>query len=809
MPAFSDQAHHATANVRGERGDPHPRLFWALAILVLLPVGLLAPIVIQFGSVTMGDHELVAKLGLLKALREGASPFWTEALDCGTLLLGCTSMPWTFADLAFLFVGPQGAHNFSAVADLAVAGIGFYLWRRRSWENGFAASLLGAITYQLSLHPLSQLSVGHQVVTAQYAWLPWGLWCVDFLAAGRRLRFFALFPWILFLMAMATYPATTIIFGFVMALYSGWRILAVERRTAKRFVAFALFLAASALGVAGAAFIYVPAHIFAGHCVLPGNPNYNIPDYFNHLTLPPPCLATLALPYLFGGSFTEPSFWANYLSPANTGAPHEFAIYCGLLPLWLVWIHRSAIRRSGEATFWVGVALLLLVVAIGKWGGLYPLLRHLPIMGNLRGSCRFTVALPLAGACLAAWGADQYARMPELQRARVLARLPLWLIALGSVAFAFLLAALFAEGALARWQPAAAPSWLPRARALLHERVVAASASNLKMIAALTLAWGILFLAGGRRFRTRPGFLCVLAAVDLALTAWPMLWKPSGNATLYLRRHPLSPALEEFHLPGRTRFADLDFSTPHNLALLNESWDAAGFRDFVPRWHMELVRKANGEDPFTYDLYRYGLFRASPLLALMRVQTVVARNAVPPTPWREVGRVEGVGIFRGPSVPPEAWLPHRVVSIKEPRKRLDELEKVVAPAPTATAVVESEINLTEATGEVASVLKTGPLEYAVNFKGPAKGLLCTGIGWYPDWRAFHGKAPLPTVRVNHAFLGVRIERPVESVTLRFVADAHRLGIRVSLLACGVWLLAIGAPVLAGVLRRSAGKPPRS
>ncbi|MCC7518457.1 MAG: hypothetical protein IT578_04645 [Verrucomicrobiae bacterium] len=779
----------------------HPRSLSAVALLVLIPLALLAPLVLRFGSVTMGDHELVAKLGLLKAIREGGSPFWTEALDCGTLLLGCTSMPWTLGDLSFLIFGSKIAHNLSALADLVLAGVGFFLWRRRSWGNGPAASLLGAITYQLSLHPLSQLSVGHQVVTAQYACLPWGLWCLDLLAAGDRLRFLGLFPWIIFLMAMATYPATTLIFGLVMALYFGWRILARERRVAPRLSAFALFLGASLLGLAGAAFIYVPALTFASHCVLPGNPEHNIPDYFNHLTLPPPCLATLALPYLFGGSFTEPTFWSNYLSPANTGAPHEFAIYCGLLPLWLVWTQRSGIRRSSEATFWTGIALLLLVVAIGRWGGLYSLFRHLPIMENLRGSCRFIVAFPLACACLAAWGADRYAQAPEPERDRLLLRLPLWLIALVTIACAFLLGALFADGALARWHPATTPSWFPRVRALVHERIVAASASDLRMVASFAGIWGLLFLGAGRRFRTRPGFLCALAVADLAFNAWPMLWKPSGNATLYLRGHPLSRALTESCAQGRTRFADLDFSSPHNLALLNGSLDAAGFRDFVPRWHMQLVRKSNGENPCTYDLYNYGLFRTSPLLSLMRVDTVVARNVVPPPPWREVERVEGVGIFRGPAVPPEAWLPRRVLVVPDPMKRLDELEKLVAPDPAGTAVIEKNLDLPEAAGEVASVLKTGPLEYTIRFKEQAQGLLCTAIGWYPDWKAFYEKTPLTTVRVNHAFLGARLDHPLDRVTLRFVPNAHFLGIRVSCLAFGVWLMAVGTPTLVRVARR--------
>lgn len=765
----------------------------AIAVLVLLPFVLLAPLVLKFGLVTMGDHELVAKLGFLKALREGDSLFWTEALDCGTLLLGATSMPWTLGDLGFLVLAPARAHNFSVFVDLVLSGVGFFLWRTRSRNDRVPSSLLGAITYQCSLHALAQLSVGHQVVTAQYALVPWALWCLDALVESRWLAFAALFPWIIFMMAMATYPATTIVGGLVMGLYLGWRLFAEKKTWGSRALAILAFATASLLGICGAAFIYAPAFFFSKHCVMPGDLAFNIHDYANHLTLSPFCLVTLILPYLFGGTFTEPSFWANYLSPGNTGAPHEFAIYCGLLPLWLLWAHRAQLRKSREPLFWIGVAALLLLIAIGSWGGVYPILRQMPVLRNLRGSSRFVVFLPLAFACLATWGAEQYARSAERERARIFVSLSRWLLFLLFAAILWLVSVLAGDHLLVVGRRLfSSPVWL-KAHALLQDRIVTAAITNLKIVAWFSLFWGVLLWLGSRGNALHPSFLCLLAAVDLAVNAWPMLWKPSGNAEHYLTEHPLSRLLKESSGADRKRFADLDFCAPHNLSLLDGTASPTGFRDFVTRWHMEFIRKANGENPETYDLYNYGLTRVSPFFSLLRVDTVLARTKAPPPPWREIAAVNGVRVYRGPAVPPEAWLPRRIIVAESALARLDAIEREVVENPTATAVIESPLASARLAGNIGvdRVQKTGPLQYEVSFDQKTTGLLCTAIGWYPEWRAFAEGKPIPTVRVNHAFLGVSLDRPVNEVTLRFVPSTHRFGIRLSVLAGAIWIFAIG------------------
>lgn len=772
----------------------HRRALW---ILFFLPLLLLLPIAFKFGAVTTGDHELVAKLGLIKAIQSGHPIWWTDALDCGTLLLGSTSMPWTLGDFLYLLLTPRWAHNFSHILDPIIAGIGFYLWRVRSHGNQPLASLLGAITFQLSLQPISRLAIGHQVVSSQFAWLPWVLWCMDALLRGRWKVFIIIFPWLLFLMALATYPSTTIVFGMVVLGYVIWRYFdlrtchegEVNRLSFMRIGFICLF--SSVLGLGLSSFIYFPAFEFAKYCVIPGSQDFNLKDYAYHLSLPIPCVGTLLLPYLFGGSFVEDAFWSNYMSPGNAGAFQEFALYSGLIPLWLLWSQRRSIFKISEARFWFFLGVVMFMISFGKLGGIYPILTYLPVFKNLRGPCRFIVVLPLVLACIATLGSELWSRNSLSDRVRSLHQLPKFILFVWGLAVLVILFVMGGYYFLVSFPLIEKHDFFIKLLHLFERYVLRASFTNLWIISLLALVFGLVIFFAKPSWKQSLGLLCLLVSIDLVFHAYPRLWRPSGNFNYYLNSQPISPILNQLTNHGSTRYVALKWSIPHNLSLLDGTSDICGFKDFVLRWHSELIRKANGENPFIYDFYGWGvLCESSPLLSLMRVNTLVSVNPITDEAWHQISQVGHFLIYQKPLMTPEAWFPRKVMVERDAALRLERLEKEVAGDPTQLALVESESDLLKLPREQletqVNFFKKKALEYDIELSKPSVGLLCTAIGYYPDWIATDESGmSLTTTRVNHGFLGVNLDHPTQKILIRFSARAHWMGIYISL-GCFVW-----------------------
>lgn len=760
----------------------------AAAIAALLPALLLLPYALWYGAISVGDHEMVGKLGLLKALREGTSLAWTEAIECGTLLFGSLSLPLTFGDSLFAVLDERWASNFSQILDLALAGFGFALWRMRSGA-ATGPSVLGAVVYACSLFPVSRVAQGHQCISSQFAWFPFLLWAVDGVALRRSRRALVALPLLVFLLAMGTYPSTTIVFALVAAARAAWAGWRAARGTPDGrpvwtgpMFPLLVLLAAGVLGVAMAGFVYVPSLAFARHAVMPGSAEFDFADYAYHLSLPAPLLPTMFIPYLYGGSFVEDRFWGNFLAPHHTGGFHEFVLYAGLVPLWLAWSRRRELAKEPEARFWFAIAVFLLLVSLGRWGGIYPLLARLPVLNSLRGPSRFLAALPMVLACLATLGAVSWRARPEPERSHDLALLLKWVLTV------IVLSALALVGALGLSTVSTG-----RIAAFVREYILVASATNLQIACLFAMAWALAWLAVPAPRRLSCGFLVVLAFVDLAVHNAPRLAKPSGNYACYLTPQPVSEALRRLTACGKTRYAALNHCVPHNLALLDGTADILGFKDFSPRWHVELVRAINGDPPFTYSFYDWGVKRAtSPLLSLCRVSTVVSLTPLAP-PWKEVGRVGALRLFQGPSPFPPAWLAVNV-SVEPDRKR--RIERMVLEAEKRSLLLTSFVEEAAAVVETSPLASsgavdlrhTGALRYEAMLRQPTRGVLCTSIGYSPEWKAFADGVEAPVVRVNHAFVGVKLAKPASRVEICFVPTSHLLGIKVSAVAFSLWLL---------------------
>jgi hypothetical protein len=784
---------------------------WKPALLVfILPWVVFLPIVFKFHALTSGDHELVSKWGLLTEYLAGKSIFWTESMNGGALLLGSTSLPLTVGDLTYLFMDKAWAYTCSHILDFSMAGLGFFLWRTQSHGNVWQAALAGALVYQFSLHPVAKMAIGHQVVSSQFAWLPWMFWCVDVLLRGRAWQFFLFFPALLFLLVMATYPSTTLVFGVLLTIYLIW---GWYRNGGRNWLRQGLvYGAASILGLALGAMILLPGLRYAQECVLPGTPDFTIPDYADHLNLPFPSLLTFFLPYLYGGSFMEDCFYTNFFAVENTGAFQEFAIYSGLVPVGLMILYFNRMRTVPEARMWLWTFAILLLISLGKYGGLYLILKELPLLSNLRGSSRFVVAFPILFAIFSAIAAEFFFKEDAAHRKKIQRKF----LQLGGICLSF--AVLFLGAVvIVRWGVIGRYIHSEKLADFMDRYVIQASMTNVQIVGIVLALWFLIHFIS-RRFQSSPvvwivGFLLA----DLWVNAYPRLWRQSGNYQQYMAAHPASDSIRRLTENGRHVYGALNHCLPHNLSILDGTREVVGFKDFVTRTYMDLIGRVNHEAKPRYDLYSWGLQHAdSPLLRLMQVNVVASGVPLQDEGWIEAETVNGIRFYIRPpqNILPEAWIARQVEVVPDRIERIDRVESGVASRPLELAVVESEQDLSglgesRNGGEPVAQFKRADLEYEFSGSKPLQGLLCTSIAYYPEWEAWSGGEQLQTIRVNHGFVGIKIPKEAQSVALRFNPKSHQLGLRISLVSAGVWLTLSLGLMVADRGRSAPSRPLRS
>jgi hypothetical protein len=157
----------------------------------------------------------------------------------------------------------------------------------------------------------------------------------------------------------------------------------------------ALIGAAKALGILMAGVQLVPTWDGLTHSVRA------VPDvaFRTSYSLPPYMLLQLLGPNLFNRG-------------AQRDNAHEFGLYCGTATVLLVIWALVRYRRLGPKRMWAFVlAALGIVLALGKYGGLYSLLSYLPLLNKFRGPARHIAVVHLAFGVLAAWAFADLARV--------------------------------------------------------------------------------------------------------------------------------------------------------------------------------------------------------------------------------------------------------------------------------------------------------------------------------------------------------------------------------------------------------------
>lgn len=116
----------------------------------------------------------------------------------------------------------------------------------------------------------------------------------------------------------------------------------------------------------------------------------------------------------FSSYSLDPIYLTQFVAPfAALGQPYasniEFWGYVGVLPLLLA-ILAPALHRDARTWFFVSLALISLVLALGKYTPFYDLLYNVPVFNRFRVPARFLFPFTFAIALLAAFGLEEFFR---------------------------------------------------------------------------------------------------------------------------------------------------------------------------------------------------------------------------------------------------------------------------------------------------------------------------------------------------------------------------------------------------------------
>jgi hypothetical protein len=449
-------------------------------------------------------------------------------------------------------------------------------------------------------------------------------------------------------------------------------------------------------------------------------------------SLHPLNLVQLIAPYLF----------AHRVFGQNT---HELTVYFGAVPLMLilwVWIDRRnlfAWRKPAAAA--AVLAFLGLLLAFGAYGQVYRLQRWLPLVGNFRFPCRYTLLFTLAMAVLAAIGLTLLRKRQTRGEKIALGRtLPLW-----SVAGLSLLSAIVGLTLRDR-------SYFAGTAWILAGPVLIASAALLVTLAA-------------RGWRSAMVAMVVLTAADLGY------YGLSDGA--YAQAQSLRQFLASVERPP-TRFdgrvlLDLvgyEDSLPHSgdqMTMLGY-WRADGYAGLAPAKQL--------------DNHRVAALRVANVAWVQRNQSTAGM----------VGLERQPNESRWLAVP--APLP-RVRLVAQTRMSRDPAHDIAIISPEMVALVDSPLSLPPGPSGYAFLVSDHPGRLEIQVDCHVSRLLVVSESYHPGWQATIDGRPERLLRVNGDFLGCVVPGGRHEVCLAFRPASLRWGLWFTCAGLGLMLLVVG------------------
>jgi hypothetical protein len=727
------------------------------------------------------------------ALRAGEWPLWTQALGNGApLLANHQSAVFYPLHLLFLVFPVEQALGYSLALHLALAGLFAWLWAR-ALGLGALGRLVTALAYAGS-----GFLVGHALFPSMVeaaTWLPLAFLLTERLAKRRRASDALALGAVLGVQFLAGHAQLWYYGAWAIGVYGlcrGWQIGKSAGRQVGRSASWqvGLLLAlAVAVAVGAAAVQMLPTWELAAHSQRTDGAEW---DFAMTYSFWPWRFVTLLIPDFFGHP-ADGDYWGygNYFEDNG---------YLGVLPLILAglavvgWLRNA--RRApgsprpaavGQIPFLLAMAMVALLLALGKNTPLYPLLfRYAPGFGAFQAPARFLCLYTFAVATLAGIGADRFRlSYPRQYVSRLALAGGLALATLAWIAY--------------RQLPALQPTFTRST--MLFGGLLALSAATLLLRGRDADADPRVARSPLPR-RWWPVVVVGLIAGDLLFfgrrlnpTADPALYRLDTASGDYLRAQAV--AGQPFRLfsferdvydtmfERYTRSADFG---PTDLG------DLSGLREtLLPNLAaLEGLESANNYEPLLVAGYadlleaveEAPLPDALRLLGLMNVRYVVSSQPLPnATPVYSSGEV---WLYANPDALPRAWIVHRARALPDPDRLLAELadpafdptSEVLLAASTSPLPPNSQPSISNPQSTVR-FLRYHANQVTISTVLSQPAYLVLAQTFYPGWQVRVDGLPAEVVPANYAFGAVYLAAGEHQVAFSYRPLSFYAGLAVS------------------------------
>jgi Bacterial membrane protein YfhO len=309
-------------------------------------------------------------------------------------------------------------------------------------------------------------------------------------------------------------------------------------------------------------------------------------------------------------------------------------------------------------------------------------------------------------------------------------------------------------------------AWVGLALAAAASLAAAADAWTLTLWALLGAA---ILMA---RWRPRWGAVALAAVLLADLVPWSRSFLPEGHPSLfYPKTEFMSILLREAGDPAVSRGAGAHLLIYPNLLSVYGAADFRPHNPLAPARYLRVLDAAFGFHPTMNQYFAPVSNIDHPLLDFLGVRIVAGSPAVPPSRTLEEidgGRFAPFTLLRNPDALPRWFFP-RAVDVIRPA----EIDRWIAGLQDARRVAlfqEEAGSWRPAAGEgpPPRPILTKPGHVALEIPPGGERLLATSIVWSRGWSARAGDRRLPVLKVNGAFVGVRIPADASRVELRFL-----------------------------------------
>ncbi len=351
---------------------------------IIISVGIFFGRVIYSGKPLSGSDFVLYFHPLKKFIRDyvlsqGTIPFWNPYLFSGTPFIANVQASM-FYPLGFIYylVAPEYAYGYATILHCFLGAV-FMFVLMRTLSVAYWGAFLSAFVFIFNGYFMAHLYAGHLTFVQNYIWIPLVFFFVYrfvtticfrwALGAGLSLgtQILGGFPQIAFYTILA-----------ILALGAFYIGISLKARHARNAIMISLGLVVIVVtGFALAAIQLLPTLEFMQLSGRAGGVSY----WFATLdSFHPKMFLSFLIPDIFGNAVNG-TYWLN----PKDWTFWETCGYVGILPLCLIFVsclNSQELRRI--RSFFIGLAILALFLALGKYNPLYPLFYNLPGFHNFR-----------------------------------------------------------------------------------------------------------------------------------------------------------------------------------------------------------------------------------------------------------------------------------------------------------------------------------------------------------------------------------------------------------------------------------------